>query len=243
MRNGGMKSVFLLIFTSHFCLCFAQVVDSSELDVNPERSFAKGWVSQNSVWAIYYGFRYYQLNRFNSDIQSSFGSSFNNYLGSAGASYSGSFIASRKFEIDMHVDYALYHSAPIILAINDSSRYYLRGFHFGMDGGKDLFPRTNNFDLLLAFGFNAGRLLFGNRDLTVSNKTNRRNRYQKPFFAPKLSVEQRVIVFKHFSISTKAEWQWDLTSPTWKVKNESLQKLSEAEATGYSISLALGWRY
>lgn len=185
----------------------------------------------------------YQLNGLNNDIQTSLGSSYHDFLGCIGASYSGSVIANRKFTMDIHLDYAFYHSTPVVIELNDSSRHYLRGFHLGMDGCKDLFPRKENIDMLFGLGFNTGRLLFGNWDLTVDDKTNRRNRYSNPFFAPKLSFEQRFFVFKHLSISIRTELQYDITNKSWKKKSNSLQPISEVGATGYNLRLTLGWRY
>lgn len=230
----------LISFTLNCCFSFCQESDSIQFDYKNERSFSKGWISSKSIMTLEYGISKYQLSALNDKMKTSFDSTFSNYLGCLGASITGSGLVMRKFAMDTHLDIVFYHSRPMVIEINDSSRYHIRGFQIGLDGCKDLFPKHNSIDLLIGLGFNTGRLVFANWDLTIEDKFNKKNKYTNPFFAPKLTIEPRIILFKYMSISIRAELQLDVTNQRWNIKNNSLDPIGGSAATGYSIRLALG---
>lgn len=237
-----MKYLILISFAFNYSFYFCQSGDSIQFDHSNERSFVNGWTSSNTLFSLEYGVSKFQLNALNDAMKTSSSSTFSDYLGCIVASYSSTFLVSRKFAMDSHLDYMYFHSIPSVLEINDSSRYFTRGFHIGFDGCKDLFPRHQNVDLLLGLGFNAGRFMFAHWNPTIDDKLNRKNKYTNPFFAPKLVIEPRFILSKHFAISIRAELQLDVTNQGWTRRNNNLSPIGRSAATGYNLRLTLGWR-
>jgi hypothetical protein len=228
----------LLVLGSYHSNC--QEIDSVQLD----RSFSKGWVSSNFALSLQYGMTKYQLERINTDLGPLLGDGFSDYIGYFGVSASSSGLLGdlqgRSFAVDTHLDLMFYHSMPMVMEINDSTRYHMRGFHVGLDVCKDLFPTVKSVDLLLGLGFNTGRMVLANWDLTEGNKENRRNKYVNPFFSPKLSIETRFILFKTISMSIRSEIQLDITNNQWKLRNSNLMPLGNSSATGFNLSLTFG---
>ena len=174
-------------------------------------------------------------------MKTNFDKTFSNYLGTVGASFSIPLVINQKFTFDTHLDYMFYHSHPLVIELNDSNRYFIQGFHIGIDACQDLFSKFQNVDLLMGLGFNVGRLNFQNWDVTKDDEFNRKNKYTNPFFSPKISFEPRVILFQFLTLSIRTELQIDVTNKNWKIKNNDLNPIGHSSATGYNIRLTLGW--
>ena len=205
-------------------------------------NFFEAWSSSNTVMAAEYGIISFQIHDLNDDFKASNGYEFSNYLGMVGVSISECLAVNRKYSMDAHLDFAYYHSNPVVHEKNDSTRYGFGGFHIGIDGCKDLFPKRRSFDFLIGFGFNSGRITFGNWNLNLENAENRNNRYRNPFFAPKLSLEHRVILFNKLTLSIRSEIQIDVSNHGWKQKNSLLPTISNVAATGYNTRITIGWK-
>lgn len=231
-----MKYTLTILFLGYITLCNAQKQDTLK-----NGNFFQNWSSSNTVMAIEYGIATYQFQRVNNDFTTLHGTGFKSYIGMIAVSVSECIALNRKYTFDAHLDYAYYHSMPVIYEENDSSRFYIGGFHIGLDACKDLFPKRRAFDFLIGVGFNAGQLTFGNWSLLIENKENRHNKYKNPFFAPKLSLEPRVILFNKLTLSIRSEIQLDVTNPKWKQKNDALPSIAKAAASGYNARFTIGW--
>ena len=217
-----------------------QIEDTITIEPNEDRSFSKGWVSDNYLLAWQYGFHYFKIQDVNEELQNKYGSSFANNLGAYGVTAAGTGLLNRKIYLDHHLDVMIFHSYPLINEYSDSLKYYYRGFYVGLDGCKDLFPKKKNFDFILGTGFNTGRLLILTQDLSVSEK---HFKYANPFFAPKINIETRVILFNWLTLSVRSELQFDVTNPVWNRKDNSLDPIKNSMATCYNINFTLGFAY
>lgn len=200
------------------------------------KNFKKGWVSSNAVLALQGGMNYYDLTELNNQLSAKYGGGFSNRNVFVGFSVSESTSLNRKYNTDSHLDFL--YMLPTTNQYTDSLKYKLGGFYIGFDIGNDLFPKTKAFDLLLGLGFNAGRMKILRQDLTVSEDF---YKYKNPYFAPKLTLEARVIIAKRLSLSVRGELQYDVTNSKWKRKQASLELLKGSKATGYNLHATLGW--
>jgi hypothetical protein len=228
----------MLVFT---LISIGQKNDSIVADSLADRSFAKGWVSSNWAMSMEVGIHRFQIQDLNELVQTKVGAKFNRNIANIGLSFSVPSNFNNKTNYDSHVDFGYYISNPIVQELNDSNRYFIRGYNFGFDNCKDLLPGKKNIDILLGAGFNAGWITFGNWDVTIPNKENRRNLYRNPYFSPKISNEIRFALFNNLSISLRSEIQLDVTNPKWYSRNNNYGSIGGFKTTGYSMRLTLGW--
>jgi hypothetical protein len=236
-----MKLLLIPIFVLFAFAAFCQQNDSIVADSLDNRSFAEGWVSSNWAMSLEVGINRFQIQDISEVVETKIGSEFSKNIVNIGWSFSVPSNLNNKYDFDSHIDFDYYISNPVVQELNDSTRYFLRGFNLGFDNCKDLLPDNKNIDILLGAGFNAGWFTFGNWDVTVSDKNNRRNFYRNPYFSPKISNEIRFALFKHLSISLQSEIQFDVTNPKWYSRNKSNESIGGFKTTGYSLRLTLGW--
>lgn len=237
------KACFIIFLFSYTAI--SQDIDSLKTANETKQNFIREWTSTNNLMSLEYGISKYPIDVINREIQKNWNKSFSEYLGSMKASASFSFLINRKVNIDSHFEYAFFNSFPSAMNVSDSLRLSAGGFYFGLDACKDLLPKHKNVDFLVGFGTNAGRVVLRHYWKKENDETYdevKHNRYRNPFFSPKLSFEPRIFLFKHLSISIRAELLFDVTSRQWKIKNDSMNQLGGFAATGYNLHLTLGWR-
>ncbi|NRA13659.1 MAG: hypothetical protein HRT57_17090 [Crocinitomicaceae bacterium] len=100
--------------------------------------------------------------------------------------------------------------------------------------GFDVFPKVGAFDLIMDFGFNAGRLrIYG--DTLIKQKN--------PYFAPSVSQTTRICVGK-FALHIRGTYDYDITRKAWRrtffSRTEKIT-ISETKLSGIMIFAGIGY--
>jgi hypothetical protein len=237
-----MKRLLYVILVVHiFFTTYSQVdveveeSDSTETKIDPnDRSFMTGWLSGHDSWDIHGGFFYFDIGDLNQKIPQGHTNKFEERLSSFGLSYKGTGLINRHLVCESHLTYQLF--IPTNYSFSDSLHYKFQGYQIGMNFGKDLFPRSNLFDLFVGIGFNAGRFKLLQKDLKIADKF---LKYTNPFFSPKISLEPKIVT-NSFSFSIIGEYLFDVSNPNWHVKDSRLSTLGITRSTGFFVQFCLG---
>lgn len=234
-----MTRIFLISILV-FCLknINAQESDSSDFEVDPnDRSFKKGWLSDHDSWDIQYGVFNSDFKKLNSNFKDKYNETFKDNINLIGISKKETFYVNRKFLFDGH--FTCQFVQPMKIYFSDSLTFKLNGFHLGFDLEKDLFPKSDFFDLLFGLGFNTGRLKLLRKDLAIENNF---LKYTNPFFSPTLLIEPK-INFGNLSISVKAQYLFDISNSNWNIKDSKLPSIGTYKSTGLIIQGSIGFNF
>ena len=135
-----------------------------------------------------------------------------------------------------HINGNLYYSQiiPQTILINNTNKCNVTGFNVGASFGRDLFGKTEKFDLMINFGFNSGRLRLYENELT---------RQKNPFFAPKIGLQPRVKMGK-LVISLTIEYDYDISKSTWRktfFANSNKINIDKLKQTGLTTFIGIGY--
>jgi len=123
---------------------------------------------------------------------------------------------------------------PQAVLINGINKCNVTGFIFGASFGRDLFSKSEKFDLILSGGFNTGRLRFYGDELA---------RQKNPFFAPKIAVQPKIRI-KKIAISLTIEYDYDISKSTWQrtyFSNSNKIIIDKLHQTGLTTFIGVGY--
>lgn len=201
------------------------------------QSYWNGYISNHTSINVIGGYHYPDLKKFNEYFQNNYSLDFGKEIKMAGIDYTAYSVMTRGGGInDMHLSYLQF--MPVKLSISDSLNFTLGGCNVSfLMFGKDLFYKSKYFDLIYGVGFNAGRYKLLRNDLSVSVET---LKYTNPFFAPKITIEPRVILGS-VMIGIRGEYQYDITYSGWRNKTEVFPDLPEVKKNGFGIQGVVGY--
>ena len=186
MRKIILLSTFIFLSTTFF----GQTKDTSSTD------------GEIASIEICYGYKTLNQN-FQNNFNTTSNFKFKNPLQTIGVIYSSLLNVSRAT-----VFYGAFYYNQIIpqaILINGANKCNVTGFIFGASFGRDLFDKSEKFDLTLTGGFNTGRLrLYGDELMRQKN----------PFFAPKIALQPKIRI-KKIAISLTIEYDYDISKSTW----------------------------
>ncbi|MCR9171397.1 MAG: hypothetical protein NXI10_02825 [bacterium] len=175
---------------------------------------------------------------YNNDFISEF-NTFNNYealrpVNSVGLSVSSYYLANKKFQAGFHYSYA--QILPHDINLNDTLTGRINGFNFSLSlASINVTPKSKHTNIAFGIGFNTGRLR-----MTAQNRRSQKN----PYFAPALFFNPRFFLGR-FVIGLRAEYQFDISRPTWRSVNVNADQtsfaLSEFRQTGLIPSFSIGF--
>lgn len=232
-----IKLLFILFFLSHITIN-AQYYHNKRFKVDTRlnnRTFLTGWLSGNNSVDVHGGYFYCDLRKLNSEFESLYNKTISNKLLSAGISLKETFNFNRRIVMEGHVTYQ--YMLPQKKTISDSLDFRLQGYHLGFDSGKDLFPKSRIFDVIISLGFNTGRLKMQRKDLSIAKNY---LEYRNPFFSPKIVIEPRGIFMKKISVFIRAEYLFDISKANWHNKDWRLPDLAPTKCTGLFLQGGIG---
>ncbi len=151
------------------------------------------------------------------------------YIGIGG--YSG-FSRNKKSIYSGHIFYQ--QVIPQSVMISDSISGKITGFNLGFTLiGRDLFSKSERFDMLVGFGINTGRLRMYKNELI---------RQKNPYFAPKISLTPRVKLGK-IVVSLNLDYELDISKPGWRgtiFANSNKVNISNLRQSGLTGFLTIG---
>ncbi len=150
-----------------------------------------------------------------------------------GVAFSGVLSVNRKFHYPAEVTLA--HLVPQGIKFNDSISGRISGFNIGSPlAGYDIFRNSRNVDLLMAAGFNTGRVrLFGDARLEQVNA----------YFSPYVALSPRLVIGK-IAMRIKVMFDVDLTRSRWRnvwFSRSPKVDLGPMKNSGFSSSISVGW--
>lgn len=113
---------------------------------------------------------------------------------------------------------------------SDSLESKLWAWRLGAGIGVDFLSRKKNMDLNLTIGANWG---YYHLSITKDSK----EKFYNPYFAPKVSLDYRIVVWK-IAIGIHSEYQFDVSKSTWKT--ESIMALPGSRFSGILIQGTVG---
>ncbi len=215
-----------LLLISYYLLLFSAFTSNAQ-DHSPSK-----WASKNDALGMSFGLSKYQLGSTRDALNEKYPDSFGPFLLQYGITASPCILVNRKRAFDMHLDLMIYdnhgNNTP------DSINYSWGGWHFGYDLGFDVFPKVRSIDLIVGLGFNTGRF-----KLTQQDQSGIVNVNTNPFFAPKITLEPRVVIKQLFCFSVRSEIMADVSSGSWRNKSNGVDDLGATKATGWSLMFTI----
>lgn len=193
--------------------------------------------SENS-YDVQYSQRILSQSYLNEGLNSFGNVNFGTALSYIGLSATGGFkVSDGGFSRVKHVSGQISFSQviPQKILINDSINGKITGFNFGFSlYGINVFPKIKHFDLLVDFGFNAGRLrLYGNSLIKQKN----------PYISPALSITPRVRFNKIF-VHIRATYDYDISRAKWRpirFSPEEKVSIENLKTTGLTFFAGIGY--
>ena len=234
-----MRKILLIIFfIFSFINVDAQYYHNKNFKVDPNlnnRTFLTGWLSANNSLDIHGGIFYCDFKKLNKELDKKYKKTIDNKLSAVGISLKETFNFNRHIVFEGHITYQ--YLLPKQSVFSDSLNFKLKGYHIGLDMGKDLFPKVRFFDLVVSVGFNTGRLKMLRKDLLIAKND---LEYRNPFFSPKIVIEPKFIIIKKITIFVRGEYLFDVSKANWHLKDWRLPAMGDTKSTGLIIQGGIG---
>lgn len=157
----------------------------------------------------------------------------NSSITSIGLNLKTNLVLNRRYTFDWEGFYSLV--IPQTFALTNNLQTTLSGYNWGMlIYGQDLLHKHERVDFIIGLGFNAGNY----KIILEQNHTS--NSFSNPIFSPKIQSELRFILGR-VSLGLRGSYMWDISSGTWKNKNDSSFSFNNAKFTGLDLQGFIGF--
>jgi hypothetical protein len=154
-----------------------------------------------------------------------------------GASFNCTGAMTNMGQFVCHLDYDYF--LPFQYSPISACSYRLSGYAVGFGMGKDIFPNSEKFDLVLSLGFQTGRLKMLWSDVMLGQN---KSVYNNPFFSPLLMLQPR-IVLGFLSLGGRIGYQYDISKGDWRHEDKSLNAIGNSYMTGYTLEGMIGFKF